>query len=286
MMKDLKGSVALVTGGASGMGRAFADRFAAEGMNIVVADVEQVALDRAVDELRSDGADAVGIHCDVSDHESVMKLRDQASDHFGQPQLLCLNAGVAGGGAINEVTMMDWKWVLGVNLWGVIHGLDVFLPHLIDSDRGHVVITASVAGHTSYPNLAPYSASKHAVTTIAETLHHELRSLGSSVGVTCLCPGIVATNILTSSRNRPEAVTDILVEPPSDDEVAQREALIQWMAATGKSPAEVADLVLTAVRDQTFWLFTDDDYSDAIAERHRSIRERSNPLLDEPIFDI
>jgi NAD(P)-dependent dehydrogenase (short-subunit alcohol dehydrogenase family) len=182
-----------------------------------------------------------------------------------------------------ERTLADWQWVLGVNLWGVIHGLDVYLGGLLEQDDGHVVITASVAGHTSFPEIGPYNASKHAVSTIAETLHNELAAAGSKVGVTSLCPGFVATGIFDSDRNRPEHLVDALAEPPSEEDLARRKMVQEWMAQNARDPAEVADMVHDAVRDQTFWVFTDPDHIEPIERRHEEIRSRRNPSQEQGI---
>ena len=285
-MQELNGRVAVITGGASGMGRAFADRFAAAGMRLAIGDIEQGALDRAVAELTGAGADVIGVRCDVADHDSFTAFGDEVAAAFGQVHVVCLNAGVAGSGTIADSSLANWKWVLGVNLWGIVHGLDVFLPGLLANDEGHVVVTASVAGHTSYANIGAYNASKHAAVTIAETLHNELRAGGSAVAVTCLCPGLVSTNILTSERNRPEEFSEVLAEAPADDDLAQHEAMVEWFAANAKPASEVADLVHDAVIDQTFWLFTDDEFADAIGQRHDEIRTRRNPVLERGIIDF
>ncbi len=284
-VEALEGRIAVVTGGASGLGLAFARRFLTAGMSVAIADIEPAALAEAAAGLGGAPAGVLAVHCDVSDPESMAALGDEVVGALGQPHLVCLNAGVGAGSQIAQASLADWQWVLGVNLWGVVHGLTTFLPGMLAADEGHVVITSSVAGHTSYPGLGPYNASKHAVAAIAETLHHELAAEGSAVGVTCLCPGIVATNILTSSRNRPEALTDHPAEPASAEEEARRAALVEWMAATGHSPDAVAELVHDAVLDGTFWLFTDDDYGEPIARRHAEIAARWNPVVEASLFD-
>ncbi|MDP6976949.1 MAG: SDR family NAD(P)-dependent oxidoreductase [Acidimicrobiales bacterium] len=287
-MEELTGKVAVITGGASGMGRAFADRFAAAGMSVVLGDIEEPVLAEAVAELEATGAEVLGMRCDVSDHESVLTLRDATFDRFGAAHVVCLNAGVAGGGTILEQTVNSWNWVLGVNLFGIVHGLDAFLPGLVEQDEGHVLMTASIAGHLSIAGLAPYNASKHATVTIAESLYAELQEAGSRVGVSCLCPGFVATNIFTSERNRPEALLDAPVEPVDPERELARQALVEWMAANALGADTVADLVHDAVISDTFWIFTDDQHLEAVAERHGAIRERRNPVtgrLTEGLFD-
>lgn len=276
-MKDLDGKVAVITGGASGMGLAFAHRFAAAGMKVAIADIEEPALDAAVDGLREAGADVVGVRCDVADAESVHALAATVDEAFGAAHVVCLNAGVALSGPLHAQTLADWQWILGVNLMGIVHGLDAFLPGLVERDEGHVVVTASVAGHTAYPSLGPYSATKHAAVAIAESLYNEQAAAGSNVGVTALCPGFVATGIFDSARNRPENLADALAEPPTDEEVAAREAFLEMIATEALRPAQVADMVHDAVLSGTFWVFTDDQHVDNIGNRHEEIRTRKNP---------
>ena len=273
-MRDLDGKIVVITGGASGMGLAFAHRFAAAGMKVAIGDIEEDALDRAVFDLRETG---------VSDIGSFRAFAAEVDAGFGAAHVICLNAGVASSGLMVERTLADWQWVLGVNLWGVIHGLSVYLGGLLEQDDGHVVITASVAGHTSFPEIGPYNASKHAVSTIAETLHNELAAAGSKVGVTSLCPGFVATGIFDSDRNRPEHLVDALAEPPSEEDLARRKMVQEWMAQNARDPAEVANMVHDAVRDQTFWVFTDPDHIEPIERRHEEIRSRRNPSQEQGI---
>ncbi len=276
-MKDLNDKVAVITGGASGMGLAFAHRFAAAGMKVAIGDIEEPALEAAVAELVASGAEVFGSRCDVTDIDSFRRFAADAEEAFGPAHVVCLNAGVAGGGEMVDLTLSDWNWVLGVNLWGVVHGLDIYLKGLVARNEGHVVVTASVAGHTSFPGIGPYNASKHAVSAIAETLHNELVVAGSDVGVTSLCPGFVATGIFDSGRNRPEHLLDALAELPSEEQLERRQMIQEWMAQNAKDPTEVADLIHDAVLEQTFWVFTDPDHIESIERRHEEIRGRRNP---------
>jgi len=284
-MDQLEGRVAVITGGASGMGLAFAHRFAVAGMKVVLADIEAPALDAAVAGLRDAGADALGVRCDVSDAGSVRDLARATDEAYGDVHVVCLNAGVATSGALHEQTLSDWEWILGVNLMGIVHGLDAFLPGLVNRDEGHVVVTASIAGHTAYPGLGPYSASKHAAVAIAETLHNELVSNGSRVGATALCPGFVDTGIFESARNRPEHLTDALAEPESDDQRAAREAFLEMIATEALKPDAVADLVHDAILDGTFWVFTDEQHAPNITSRHVEIAQRRNPTEARAIIE-
>ncbi len=252
-MDDLEGKVAVVTGAASGIGRAMADRWATEGMKVVLADVEEGPLDAARDELDAGGADVLAVRTDVSDAAQVDALAAATLEHFGAVHLVCNNAGVGGGGPIWEAELEDWKWVLGVNLWGVVHGIRAFVPHLVEQDEGHVVNTASIAGFAYAPMMGPYNASKAAVVAISETLKAELGLHGSKVGVSVLCPGWVNTRIMDSDRNRPGG--------PVDDELTNlgREAMKQ-VIANGAHPDEVAHLVSAAVREGTSHIFTGDEW--------------------------
>ena len=268
----------IITGGASGIGKSLAFRFGSQGANIVVGDIEHVALNNTVSELVSEGISAIGIPVDVSDIDSVRSFRDEVISEFTPPYIVCLNAGVGAGGSIIDSDILDWEWVLGVNLWGVIHGLNVFMPILDKRDEGHIVITSSIAGHLSYPNMGAYNASKHAVLTIAETLHYELLEKGSRIGVSVLCPGLVRTNILDSDRNRPETLTSSIALDRSDED-DMRKQIVREIYDLALEPEKVADLVFDAVDSKQFYIFTEDTFRDAIINRHRNIESRTNPVL-------
>ncbi len=282
-MQNLDGKTAVITGAASGIGRAMANRFATAGMKVVLADVEEPVLDEAVAQLQAGGADAIGVVTDVSDLSSVEALLAAATGAFGNVNILCNNAGVGGGtlgsASRGALDLPDWKWVLEVNLWGVIHGHHVFLPHLLEHGDGHIVNTASMAGHL--PGHGAYTASKWAVTGITEGLFHQLRGSGSTVGVSCLCPGWVNTQIAESTRNRPEwAAPHPLTEEPDDDLAAEAEArfaFIRDQLAAGMAPEDVANLVHDAVVENSFWVFTDPTIVAALKERFDAILERRNP---------
>lgn len=285
-MDTFKGKTAVITGGASGMGRAFAERFGLAGCRVAIADVEQAALDQATEELAQSGIEAVGIKTDVSDAEQMDELGAKVLEQFGQVNLLFNNAGVGGGGSLEMLSLEDWQWILGVNLWGVIHGLRVFYPHMLEHGDGHIVNTASVAGMTSYPNMAPYNASKHAVVAISETLHAELAEKKSTLGVSCLCPGIVRTNIINSERNRPEHLRRPFVPPEPTERDAERMQLLAEIYTQAVAPPEVAELVFQAVCDNQFYIWTDPVYAEPIRQRHSDIDSTRNPtyrgnLLDE-----
>ena len=267
-MRDLEGKVAVVTGAASGMGGAVSDRFARAGMRVVLADYEAAALERAVNELKEEGFEAVGVHTDVSDAESVEALARQTLAAFGGAHIVCNNAGVYLGGEMRDATFDDWRFVLSVNLDGVFHVGQRFAKLLREQGRGgHIVNTASVAGQICFSNMGPYNVAKFGVVALSETLADEVA--GTGVGVSCLCPGFVATRIAESARNRPESLSIGLAEPTAEEE-ALREAMVEVFAAQ-KPPAEVAELVLNAIRENQFWIFTDQVFQERMAARHAGI---------------
>jgi NAD(P)-dependent dehydrogenase (short-subunit alcohol dehydrogenase family) len=268
VIEDLRGRVAVVTGAASGIGRAMARRFAAEGMRVVLADIERPPLDEVAAELAGAGAEVLAVATDVSDPGQVDDLAAATVDAFGAVHVLCNNAGVGGGGQLWEVPLGDWQWVIGVNLWGVIHGLRSFVPLMVEQDEGHVVNTASMAGLTSSPFMAPYNVSKHGVVTVSETLHAELAMRGSKVGVTVLCPGWVNTRIADSDRNRPE---DLTVERPAAPELEVFRDLLRGFLATGMDPGDVAGHVVDAVRTGRFYVLTHPGWSGMVRLRMEGI---------------
>ncbi len=250
-------------------------------MNVVLADVEAPKLDDAVAAITATGANAIGVVTDVTDGAAVDRLRDAAIDAFGRVHVLCNNAGVASrspsGG--QWVTENEWRWVLEVNLWGVIHGHRAFLPHLVEHGDGHVVNTASMAGH--FPGHSAYSASKWAVVGITEGLYHDERLRASGVGVSCLCPGWVNTAIAESDRNRPEwAAPRRDVEPTPVEEMMR--AFVVDQLRSGMEPADVADLVHDAVLSDTFWIFTDRQMVASLGPRHEAVLAGTNP----PVFGL
>jgi NAD(P)-dependent dehydrogenase (short-subunit alcohol dehydrogenase family) len=277
-MDSLRGKTAVITGAGSGMGRAFADRFASAGMNVVLADVEEPALRAAELGIRATGARALGVVCDVSKVDANEALRDAAIAEFGQVNVVFLNAGVGGSSdtGFHWVRLPEWEWVMGVNFWGVLNGLQTFLPHLAEHGDGHVVATASMAGHIPL-GFSPYTASKFAVVGIMEGLFHNLQAMGSSVGVSCLCPGWVDTNIDKSTRNRPEWAAPARTDEGPTVEMEQRREMVSSFLRGGLSPAAVADLVHDAVLAKKFWVFTSGEFNPAVVKRHRSIEAGTNP---------
>lgn len=276
-MDSFTDKVAVITGGASGMGKAFAQRFGSAGAKVVVSDVEGPALDATVAELAAAGIDAMGVVADVSSEADMDRLAEQTFAAHDQVNLVFLNAGVGGGGPLAGVKAKDWQWVVGVNLFGVAYGLERFLPHLLEHGDGHIVTTASVAGHTAYPGMGIYNATKHAVVALSETLYRELQAAESSVGVSVLCPGLVKTNILDSARNRPESLTAAGVPPERTDEEEQMMQVVRDIYGQAMGAEEVADIVHDAVVANQFYIWTDRVYADAIAARHDDIQNTRNP---------
>jgi NAD(P)-dependent dehydrogenase (short-subunit alcohol dehydrogenase family) len=271
-MEDLQGKVAVITGGASGIGRAVADKAAAEGMKIVLGDIEEGPLKAAVDDLTSTGAEALGVVTDVSDRASVEALRDAALDRFGAVHLVHNNAGIGLGGPIWEVTEEDWRWILGVNLWGVIHGVATFTPLLLEQGEGHIVNTASIAGLIVAPFLGPYNATKQAVVAISETLFKDLQTVVAPVGVSVLCPGFVQTRIAESDRNRPGWAPDRNITG-----AAEVQGVVQNLVDAGIEPTTVADRVIDAVRTNTFYILTHPELDIAITTRFDDIVQGRAP---------
>ena len=270
-MKDFKDKVAVVTGGASGLGLAMARRLAAEGMKLVLADVEEEALRRAELELRKAGVPVIGIWTDVSRSQDIERLAEKTLATFGAVHMLCNNAGVAPNGAVWENTVADWEWVLGVNVWGVIHGVRTFLPIMLRQDTEcHVVNTASVAGLLSVPNMGIYCVSKHAVVTLSECLHHDLAQRRAKIGVSVLCPAYVPTGIVDSERNRPA----LLRNPPrtkTPEELAREEQMRHAVLSGRVSAEQVADKVFEAVREDRFYILTHPKIKAAIQTRMENI---------------
>jgi NAD(P)-dependent dehydrogenase (short-subunit alcohol dehydrogenase family) len=273
-MRDLAGKVAVVTGAASGIGRALTERFARAGMKVVLADVEEGALAAAARELEAGGAETLAVRTDVSREDDVEALARRAYERFGAVHVVCNNAGVALAGPVWEHSLDDWRWLLGVNLWGVVHGIRSFVPRMLEKKTpGHIVNTASVAGLTSAPGLGVYNVSKHAVVTLSETLAKDLAMAGASIKVSVLCPGFVNTRILDSSRNRPAAFGAERPRP------ADLEAIIRSLIAAGMSPADVAQHVLRAVEEERFYVLTHPDFTAQVKERCQDIVDGRMPSV-------
>jgi NAD(P)-dependent dehydrogenase (short-subunit alcohol dehydrogenase family) len=273
-MKQLKGRVAVVTGGASGIGYAMADRFAREGMRIVLADIQADALEEAEGRLRAGGAEVLAVETDVAQPAAVEHLRDRALGAFGAVHVVCNNAGVVARGSVWETTVEDWNWILGVNLWGVINGIRTFVPVLLEQEEGHVVNTASMAGVVA-GLLNSYSVTKQAVVGLSESLYFGLQARGASnVGVSVLCPGWVRTQIADADRNRPAASGP--PAEPSPLEASMTE-MIRGLVESGSDPTEVAGQVLAAIQEQRFYVLTHPEMLGAVTARHEDILSGGPP---------
>jgi len=273
-MRNLKGRVAAVTGAASGLGRSMALAFAGEGMDVALGDVDEKNLSRVEKEVSAKGVRGIALRVDVSKAQDVEAFRDLALDRLGGVHLVCNNAGVSPLGAVWESTPADWQWTLGVNLWGVIHGVRAFTPHLIAQNEGHIVNTASVSGLISPPGSGAYNVTKHAVVTLSETLHHELRERNAAVGVSVLCPAYVPTGIVDSERNRPK---DLPASERSPETLA-RQAMLRKAVASGKISADqVAQAVVAAVKEERFYILTHPRIKGAIQARMEDILEGRAP---------
>jgi NAD(P)-dependent dehydrogenase (short-subunit alcohol dehydrogenase family) len=275
-MKALAGKVAAVTGAASGLGRAMANAFAAEGMHVALADVDLQNLFQVEKEIRSRGVRALSMQVDVSKAAQVEAFAERVVSELGGVHLVCNNAGVSPLGAVWESTAADWQWILGVNLWGVIHGVRAFAPRLIAQNEGHIVNTASVAGLISPPGSGAYNVTKHAVVALSESLHHDLRSRGAAVGVSVLCPAYVPTGISDSERNRPGDLLN--ADQPKSQYQTEKEAMLRKAVASGRLSADdVARAVVAAVKEDRFYVLTHPRIKGAIRARMEDILDERPP---------
>ena len=268
-MEEFAGKTAVVTGAGSGMGKAFATRWGAEGMNIVIGDIQQDALDATVAELSAAGVPVLGLRTDVSKLADIEALADAAEDRFGPIHLVNNNAGVEGylDGPIWAASAKDWEWTLSVNLMSVIYGVQTFVPRMLaHGEPGHVVNTCSMTSVIAASNM--YGICKHAILALTEVLAADLKAAGANIGATGLCPGIIATNLFHGSRNRPTTLRN------ESGMSASGAALRDHMHATlskGMPPSEVADKLVTAVRENALYLLTDHEWDSRIVARHEAI---------------
>ena len=275
-MRDITGKVAFITGGASGMGLAMARSFAAAGMKVAIADVEQAALDRVKAEFDASNAEVITLRVDVTDRAAMEAAADATEAAFDKVHVLVNNAGVAVGGSLDQMSYEDWDWVMGVNLDGVVNGLQAFLQRIkAHGEGGHVVNTASLAGHFAIPGLGIYTATKYAVVGISETLRADLKQ--HNIGVSVLCPGVVNTNIFDSGRNRPshlQGETDsaqmVLSEELAEPEREQRMA---EMMARALDPAVVGDMVLHSIQEDEFYIFSHPEVEPMVSGRAAEVTD-------------
>jgi len=279
-MKEFQGKVAVVTGAASGIGRALAERCVQEGMNVVLADIEEQALMQTRQELEAMGADVLGVQTDVSKAFDGEEFALKTLAAYGAVHLLFNNSGVAAGNTVWESTLADWEWTLGVNLWGVIYGIHFFVPLMLEQNtEGHIVNTASMAGLTSGPGLGIYKVTKHGVVTLSETLYDELALRGAKIKVSVLCPGFINTRIIEAARNRPaELQNDPSEEKLDPAGMAMLEAIQQAVQA-GMPPQQAADKVFQAIRDEKFYILTHPELKGSIQTRMEDILLERNPTF-------
>ena len=278
-MKDFQDKVAVVTGAASGIGRALAEKSAQEGMKVVLADVEESALKQAEEELKASGAQVLAVRTDVSQADEVEVLAQKTFATYGAVHLLFNNAGVGAGTTVWESSLADWRWVLGVNLWGVIHGIHFFVPRMLAQDtEGHIVNTASSAGLVSSSGLGIYKVSKHGVVTLSETLALELAARGAKLKASVLCPEWVNTRIIDAERNRPQALQNALEEQHMSPEMAAMvQAMRQWLAQAGLPPSQVAEMVFDAIRQEKFYILTHPTTKQGVQLRMEDILQERMP---------
>ena len=280
-MKQFEGKVAVITGGASGFGKEFARLGAQRGMKLVLADVQEDVLDTTVAEFKAQGAQVIGLRTDVSKAEQVQALADAAMTAFGEVHLVFNNAGVGAGGLLWENSEKDWEWVLGVNLYGVIHGVRIFTPLMLEAAKkdpgfqGHIVNTASMAGLLNPPAMGVYNVSKHAVVSLTETLYQDLSLVTEQVRCSVLCPYFVPTGISQSQRNRPVGLTNDA--PPTRSQMVSQ-ALSDKAVNSGKvTAADVAQLTFDAVRDESFYIYSHPQALATVRNRMEDIVNQRNP---------
>ena len=275
-MRNITGKVAFITGGASGMGLAMARSFAAAGMKVAIADIEQDALDRVKAEFDASNAEVITLQVDVTDRAAMEAAADATEAAFDKVHVLVNNAGVAVGGSLDQMSYEDWDWVMGVNLDGVVNGLQAFVQRIkAHGEGGHVVNTASLAGHFAIPGLGVYTATKYAVVGISETLRADLKQ--HDIGVSVLCPGVVNTNIFDSGRNRPshlQSETDTAKMVLSEDVAGpEQEQRIAEMMTKALDPAVVGDMVLHSIQEDEFYIFSHPEVEPMVSGRAAEVTD-------------
>mgnify|MGYP001822100551 CR=1 FL=1 len=273
-------TVAVVTGGGSGIGLALANRFARSGCKVVLADVQEDALADAAEQISAHGVEVLTVRTDVSKQNDVEALAAATMERLGAVHVVCNNAGVGGGGDPWVGPIESWEWTFGVNMWGVVHGVRAFLPRIVMSGGGHIVNTASIAGVFPGMTAAPYDASKHAVVGMTESLHNSLREGALPVGVSCLCPGWVRTGIMDSDRNWPGELGALPDRDPAR-EIATN--YVRRAVDEGMPPAAVADLVLDAVRSGRYWVFPQPEFLELAIRRFHDIEAGIDPIAPEHV---
>jgi NAD(P)-dependent dehydrogenase (short-subunit alcohol dehydrogenase family) len=277
-MQDFSGKTAVITGGASGIGKAVASRLAAEGMNLVLADIEDAPLQRVVADFEADGIPVIGVRTDVSSNDDVTALAAATRERFGDVHVLFNNAGVGGGGPIIDPANLGlWEWVIGIDLFGVLYGIKAFAGDMIaHGEPCHIVNTASMAGLVSFPGMGAYNVSKFGVVTMSEVLSLETRD--TALGVSVLCPGFVRTRIHESDRHLPEHLVPRDERTPEQEEMR---AMIGDLIAGGKPPEEIADHVVDAIRTERFYILPHPELADQVVARAKGIVAGTAPELGE-----
>ncbi len=282
-MQEFAGKVAVITGAASGIGKALTERCIAEGMHVVMVDIEEAVLEQAAAELQATTNNQVlPMVTNVAMEAELRKVRDEAVEKLGGVHLLFNNAGVGGGGNSWNATQKDWDWVLGVNLWSVIYGQRVFVPQMISQNSPcHIVNTASIAGIIGGSTNALYSVTKHGVVALTENLAVDLKAEGTQIGCSVLCPGFVNTNIFNSGRNRPADLTNDEAPQPLTPEDEQRMAMFQEILRQGMQPAAIADIVFDGIRADRLYILPHDHFDQMIRDRAENMINGTNPLMGE-----
>ncbi len=282
-MQDFAGKVAVITGAASGIGKALTEKCIAEGMHVVMADIEEAVLDQVATELQATTNNQVlPIVTNVAIEAELQKVLNEAVDTLGGVHLLFNNAGVGGGGNAWNATQKDWDWVLGVNLWSVIYGLRVFVPQMLaQNEPCHIVNTASVAGLIGGSTNALYSVTKHGVVALTENLSVDLNAEGAQIGCSVLCPGFVNTNIFDSGRNRPAELANDEEPPALTPEDEARIAMFQEILRQGMQPAQIAEIVFDAIRADRLYILTHDHFDEMIRNRAENMINGTNPVMGE-----
>ena len=282
-MQELEGRVAVVTGAASGIGRGMAEAFAAEGMKVVLSDVEAGALESTAEELRGAGAEVRAVVADVAQPEQVEALARETLDAFGGVHVVCNNAGIGIGGVPTwESTLDDWHWILGVNLMGVVHGVRSFVPIMLEhGQEGHVVNTASMAGLITGAGNAMYSVTKHAVVSLSESLYNEFGVRGAKLSASVLCPGWVNTHIDESERNRPAELADAAEAPDTPEVQMFRKVFLEQLRG-GLDPRRVGEIVVEAIRERRFYVLTHPDWRNMVEARMQNILGDRPPAAVPP----
>ena len=279
-MREFKGKVAVVTGAASGIGRGIAMRCVSEGMKVVISDVEEQALNETEEELKSRGGTILAVVTDVSKIDDVETLARKSLDAFGAVHLLFNNAGVASGGAVWENSLADWQWVMGVNLWGVVHGVKVFVPIMLEQDiECHIVNTASIFGLVAGPGSGVYKVTKQGVVALTESLYFDLAQRGSKIKVSALCPGAVNTGIVESGRNRPADLQNEETEAALTPQMEQMRQMVLQTFKEGMTPEKAADIVFEGIKAEQLYIITHPELKENFKMRADNIYHERNPEI-------